>query len=1322
MPRSLDEIFSDAPQSSGTGRSLDQIFGGAPSPVAPPPIAGKPKLSRDIAPLQRLEAFGQWAENTPVAHGINTALNASVNLGLATILGRNPIPAMLDPAHTIDLTHEAEKFEGWPTPSNPWLSVPEDFFFETINDPGTVVPGANVFNIGARALKYGGKLAGPLSKAVEPIAQKAAPVVNAAGKGLDATLGFVEPKLQKLFKLEAAPSEKPSVAIKKAVTALPGYLGAAKNRALGSIVEGYNLRKGVTRQGEDIVKGHEIAALNRRKAAENMYTELVERNRPALEAWEAERDRLKGEIGRNLAQIPPRMRKRIEQGALTPGLLREWPQGRLEKLDADRAVLEQQLKAHDQTFPPEIRQATLQRAYHEGTPRVRALALSKGYVPTQEERNLSVLNVLHQFREAYEPTHDIYPVDKSDEFNRIAQSKGPIYYLSQGKKKAKFDLPGKNLDPNMPLADRLRDRFARGVRIEEYYRPRHDILRDTGLLPAPDIGRTGERLEQAATERNEALPLLEPALQTGDPRLIAALVGRIGQNEKRTLRYGALQKLQEQSEERAAALREQTLKKTPQKGETLEFLEPFMENRPKATALRRAARELNIEEHGFGVPVKPPTGAHRLNTSVLRTRFQGGKKTVTNVERLSELMRQSAQKTQKAAQDVTAQQTARFSKALQGIQKATGEQGARVSKLGNALENHQLVRAGYRSDIPKLRDDVLQLQAAYLAAKRLASTAYKSGLGKNVDDELHRIAAHRLDHPAGTNLTVVDREGLEPIVKGGKSVGFTPYSQDEISRVLSALRKSKAKVQAPPTRADAIRHLDESMNAIGAARQNVEEVARRYDISTRGMSPEGISQSIKEMGDAFRSSLGYVQGQMKKTPPVPKEIKGGIKSVVRGHEKLAGAVTKANAPQVGKASFQRVLNPSQHAAVEGKASLAKVIKSTQQTANKLESAEAAKAADKEVVSYAQELADRMNRVEMPEALQERLFADKPEYRKSMFRLFTDLQREALFILPFAHMKNVTLLALLGPNGWPTVKRGWAYYRQLRDARRAKTLSALEPKIQELVNTGATTLYFRDPAHQAPWGWVGKWSSDALDDYDLAMRVSLADTLKEQGMTGFQMAGQVRDILGDYHNQAPLIRELRDRAGAAFPAWRLGIVPQAMTKAIREQPGSAKLYARANQVISDDVTDPTMKTGLNIAAPLEDYGELVADPLKYVASPSSSGVVGIVPGALLAKQSGRIMDFAEQEGQRLFPGGSALGGFTHFPFPTNAPSALSGAAGLLGIYFPDQQRKQRERQLIKLGIPHAERIRILKSEGYLKPLAPPPIPEQSGAGAIDWSKP
>jgi hypothetical protein len=1317
--------LDEAPSSGAArGQSRTNPLDEAPT-VAPPPIAGKPKPSRDIAPLQRLEAFGQWAENTPVAHGINTALNASGNLGLATLLGRNPIPAMLDPAHTIDLTHEAEKFEGWPTPSNPWLSVPEDFFFETINDPGTVVPGANVFNIGARALKYGGKLAGPLSKAVGPIAQKAAPVISAAGKGLDAALGFVEPKLQKLFKLEAAPSEKPSVAIKKAVTALPGQLGAAKNRALGSIVEGYNLRKGVTRQGEDIVKGHEIAALNRRKAAENEYTALVERNRPALEAWEAEGDRLKGEIGRNLAQIPPRMRKRIEQGALTPGLLKEWPQGRLEKLDADRAVLEQQLKAHDQAFPPEIRQATLQRAYHEGTPRVRALALSKGYVPTQEERNLPVLNVLHQFREAYEPTHDIYPVDKSDEFNRIAQSKGPIYYLSQGKKKAKFDLPGKNLDPNMPLADRLRDRFARGVRIEEYYRPRHDILRDTGSLPPPDIGRTGERLEQAASERNEALPLLEPALQTGDPRLIAALVGRIGQNEKRTLRYGALQKLQEQSEERAAALREQTLKKTPQKGETLEFLEPFMENRPKATALRRAARELNIEEHGFGVPVKPPTGAHRLNTTALKTRFQGGKKTVTNVERLSELMRQSAQNTQKATEEAAAQQAEQQFSRFFKITEALEKQGERTSKLGNALENHQLVRAGYRSDIPKLRDDVRQLQAAYLAAKRIAGTAYKSGHGKSVDDLLHRIAAHRLDHPSGTSLTVVSEDlpghyDLPTNVKGGGSIGDISYSMEEVSDVQKAMKKAlKLKHNEKFPEREAVKMLDEAMNTIGAARQNVEEVAKRYDVPMAERSPANIAQNIKEMGDTFRSSLGYVQGQLKKTPPIPKEIKGGIKSVVRGQDRLAGALTEASAPQVGAASFKHILNPSQHAAAEGKASLAKVIKSTQQTANKLESAEAAKAADKEVVSYAQELADRMNRVEMPEALQERLFADKPEYRKSMFSLFTDLQREALFILPFAHMKNVTLLALLGPNGWPTVKRGWGYYRQLREARRAKTPSALEPKIQELVNTGATTLYFRDPAHQAPWGWVGQWSSEALDDYDLAMRVSLADTLKQQGMTGFQMAGQVRDILGDYHNQAPLIRELRDRAGAAFPAWRLGIVPQAMTKAIREQPGSAKLYARANQVISDDVTDPTMKTGLNIAAPLEDYGELVADPLKYVASPSSSGVVGIVPGALLAKQSGRIMDFAAQEGQRLFPGGSALGGFTHFPFPTNAPNALSGAAGLLGIYFPDQQRKQRERQLIKLGIPHAERIRILQSEGYIKPLAPP-ILEQNGG--IDWSRP
>lgn len=210
------------------------------------------------------------------------------------------------------------------------------------------------------------------------------------------------------------------------------------------------------------------------------------------------------------------------------------------------------------------------------------------------------------------------------------------------------------------------------------------------------------------------------------------------------------------------------------------------------------------------------------------------------------------------------------------------------------------------------------------------------------------------------------------------------------------------------------------------------------------------------------------------------------------------------------------------------------------------------------------------------------------------------------------------------------------------------------------------------------------------------------------MSGFQMAGQIRDTLGDYHNQAPAIKELRDRLGAAFPAWRLGIVPKAMTKALREQPGAFKMYARANQVVSDDVANPVLKTGLDFGAPPEDEGAMIFDPLQYIASPASSGVAGILPMALQAKQQGRMLGLAGQEALRMVPFGSVAGGFSHFPYPTNAPNLVSGLGGAFGIYLPNEHtRLQREKQLITLGFSEPERIRILQSEGYI---------------GIDWSRP
>ncbi len=252
--------------------------------------------------------------------------------------------------------------------------------------------------------------------------------------------------------------------------------------------------------------------------------------------------------------------------------------------------------------------------------------------------------------------------------------------------------------------------------------------------------------------------------------------------------------------------------------------------------------------------------------------------------------------------------------------------------------------------------------------------------------------------------------------------------------------------------------------------------------------------------------------------------------------------------------------------------------------------------------------------------------------------------------------------------------------------------------------------------------IGQWSADTLDNYDTAMRIALADELKSRGLSGFELSGQVRDILGDYHNQAPVIRELRDRLGATFPGWGLGIGPRAMGKAFREQPGAVKLYARANQVINDDITGPDMKSFFDIGGPGQDAAEMALEPWKYLSSPARLGPLGsTLQGIAYATQHAGLGKFGLEQIQRVTPSGIAIGGLAGFPYPSNAPGAVRGAGGLLGMYFPAKPtRQKREKQLIDLHIPHAERIRILKSEGYLKPLAPPPISEPTGG--IDWNRP
>jgi hypothetical protein len=378
---------------------------------------------------------------------------------------------------------------------------------------------------------------------------------------------------------------------------------------------------------------------------------------------------------------------------------------------------------------------------------------------------------------------------------------------------------------------------------------------------------------------------------------------------------------------------------------------------------------------------------------------------------------------------------------------------------------------------------------------------------------------------------------------------------------------------------------------------------------------------------------------------------------------------------------------------------------------------------------AEAIASQSNTLGMPAAVQRRLFGEIPRYNETLAAAFSDLQRDALFVLPPAHMKNITVLALLGPKGPKVVANGIKYAHRLRTEP-----DKLAADIAELEKVGATQHYIKNteplygklPGVGPTLASIYEKSNAALERYDMGMRLALADELKSRGITGHAMGGQIRDILGDYHNQAPLVQELRARAGANFPGWGLGIVPRAMTKALREQPQAVKAYARAQNLISDDITRPMFGTDFNAGGPAEDYSALIERPDKFFKSPARSGSWGLPWGIGDAVARGQLTQFAAEQLLRLSPFGAALSNVTGFPFPSNAPAAVRGTVGLAGAYFPDAKKlAKRTAELTSLGMKGRELHDRLAAEGFFdRPdqEAPAPAPATAPAtGRIDWSK-
>jgi len=322
---------------------------------------------------------------------------------------------------------------------------------------------------------------------------------------------------------------------------------------------------------------------------------------------------------------------------------------------------------------------------------------------------------------------------------------------------------------------------------------------------------------------------------------------------------------------------------------------------------------------------------------------------------------------------------------------------------------------------------------------------------------------------------------------------------------------------------------------------------------------------------------------------------------------------------------------------------------------------------------------------------------------------SDFQRAALFVMPFAHMKNLTVLAALGPGGIGTVAKGVNYARLI-----TKGDPATLARLKSLTDIGAGAEYHSAAtAHVIPgMGALSAKSTKVLTDYDNGLRLALRDKLKQKGIDNLEAGGQIRDIMGDYGNQSQFVKHMKN-IGANFPAWRMGVVPKAMWKAAREQPKATNLYSRIQSNINNDVVGPMLPgskgntTGLDVGGPAE-LGAQLANPLgaaKAVASPSTMGPLGEIPGFVNAVSNHNVKNWAMGEAEKFIPFGSIIQKIPAFnPWAAKGTHPITSAAlSLAGMYTVDlpklNTRMQTEKRAGLKGKPLMDQM---VAEGLLKP--------------------
>jgi hypothetical protein len=296
--------------------------------------------------------------------------------------------------------------------------------------------------------------------------------------------------------------------------------------------------------------------------------------------------------------------------------------------------------------------------------------------------------------------------------------------------------------------------------------------------------------------------------------------------------------------------------------------------------------------------------------------------------------------------------------------------------------------------------------------------------------------------------------------------------------------------------------------------------------------------------------------------------------------------------------------------------------------------------------------------------------------------FRSLQKKAITLNPFPHgLKNVGMLAFLqgGPEAFG---RGLGYA--------SKGLS--QEQIDRLINMGVHTEYVQDITGElsklgkAFQGYAAG-SNAILNRLELGYRQALLDQLDRRLGPSLDQRAElakatiIRKALGDYRNNNIIVSALQ-AIGGPFVAFRAGIVPGAVFRALTKNPIRLETVARLQEDLNDARQKTGAKSGLEIGGPVSDYARMVSDPFGYFGSPASTGIVGMASQMYNPDKPLTLADMIDTAGRNFIPefGIAEDIGLTQpliggYPTPPGTSIPERTLASILGAYFKAPSKGQ-----------------------------------------------